>query len=123
MDLRKASIAQGLKSLRVEKNYTQEHVASILGAADGSAVYRLESGKAELKLDDAAKLAELYEVSIDEIYDPSKRKNPLMAADLDRASYGKKPALQVSVNLDGSPVTLQKQIEMLTKVNAILAEN
>jgi transcriptional regulator with XRE-family HTH domain len=121
MDLRKSAIAQGLKNLRLEKNYTQDFVASILGKGDGSAVYRLENGKADLNLEDAAKLAELYEVTIDEIYDPSKRYSGSGVSD-SIPTYQVKNKLQVSVTLDGTPLGLQKQIDLLTKVNAILAE-
>jgi transcriptional regulator with XRE-family HTH domain len=122
MDIRKSAIAQGLKDLRLQKEYTQEYVASILGAADGSAVYRLESGKAELKLEDAARLARLYEISIDQIYNPTDRGSRSGVSDQDRAPYGIKSKLQVSVFLDGTTVGLQKQVELLTKVNAALAE-
>lgn len=122
MDLRKSAIAQGLKNLRLEKNYTQDFVASVLGKGDGSAVYRLENGKADLNLEDAARLAELYEVSIDEIYDPSKRISGAGVSDRP-GIYLAKNKIQVSVTLDGTLLGLQKQIELLTKVNAILAEN
>jgi len=122
MDLKKSAIAQGLKNLRLEKNYTQDFVASVLGKGDGSAVYRLENGKADLNLEDAARLAELYEVTIDEIYDPSKRFSESEVSE-NRSGYVIKNKLQVSVILDGTLVGLQKQIELLTKVNAILAEN
>ena len=121
MDLRKSAIAQGLKNLRLEKNYTQDFVASILGKGDGSAVYRLENGKADLNLEDAAKLAELYEVTIDEIYDLFKRYFGSGVSD-SIPTYQVKNKLQVSVTLDGTPLGLQKQIDLLTKVNAILAE-
>ena len=123
MDLRKSAIAQGLKNLRLEKNYTQDFVASVLGKGDGSAVYRLENGKADLNLEDAARLAELYEVTIDEIYDPSKRMGAATGFSDGQGIYMVKNKIQVSVTLDGTLLGLQKQIELLTKVNAILAEN
>lgn len=123
MDLRKSAIAQGLKSLRLEKNYTQDFVASVLGKGDGSAIYRLENGKADLNLEDAARLAELYDITIDEIYDPSKRSSGSEGFLEKKPIYQVKNKLQVSVTLDGTLVGLQKQIDLLTKVNAILAES
>ena len=117
MDLRKSAIAQGLKSLRLEKNYTQDFVASVLGKGDGSAIYRLENGKAELNLEDAARLAELYGVTIDEIYDPSKRSLVQEGVLEKKPIYQVKNKLQISITLDGTVIGLQKQIELLTKVN------
>ena len=121
MDLRKSAIAQGLKNLRLEKDYTQEYVGSILGGRDSSLVYRLESGKTDLKLGDAAKLADLYEVSIDYIYDPSKQRKPDIVSE-PREPYYTRAKLQVSVLLDGTQLGLQRQLDMLHKVNAALAE-
>ncbi len=122
MNKKVSEIAQGLKDLRLEKGYTQEYVAGLLGAEHPSSVYRLENGLSNLKLEDAAKLAELYDITLDEIYHPEKRsKDRNMVNDHDRASYGNSNQLQISVLLDGNPVRLQKQIDMLTKVNAALA--
>lgn len=118
MDVIKSRIAQGLKSLRLERNYTQEYVSEVLGKGDYSAYYRLESGKTELKFDDAAKLAALYKVPMERIYDP-ERKAVDRVADPEE-QYGKKNSLQLNITLDGREETLKKQVEILTKVNALL---
>lgn len=120
MEDKKMIIGQGLKSLRLDRNYTQEFVASVLGNADGTSVYRLESGKVDLKLEDAMKLAELYDVSVDRIYNPKRTKEEELS-DNPRSSYGLRNQIHLSIILDGTPKNLQKQIEMLTKVNAALA--
>ncbi len=119
MDLIKSRIAQGLKALRLEANYTQEYVADFLGKGDYSAYYRLEAGKTELKFDDAYKLSELYEVPMEYIYDPELRKTKTFNEP--RETYKTGNSIQMNVTLDGKEHTLKKQVELLTKVNALLA--
>mgnify|MGYP000156228896 CR=1 FL=1 len=119
MDLVKSRIAQGLKSLRLEANYTQEYIAEVLGKGDYSAYYRLEAGKTELKFDDAYKLSQLYEVPMEQIYDPELKK--VKRVDEPYEQYKPSNSLQMNVTLDGKESTLKKQVELLTKVNALLA--
>jgi len=118
MDLVKSRIAQGLKSLRLEANYTQEYIADVLGKGDYSAYYRLEAGKTELKFEDAFKLSQLYNVPMEQIYDPDLKKNIVYEP---REDYKPANSLQMNVVLDGKETTLKKQVELLTKVNALLA--
>lgn len=120
IDLDKSRIAHGLKQLRLEHNYTQEYVAEMMGKGDYTAYYRLESGRTELKFDDAFKLATLYNVSMEEIFDPALRESGSVVSE---AREKLKPAnkLNLTVTLDGMESTLKQQIELLTKVNALLA--
>lgn len=119
IDIERSRIAQGLKALRLEHNYTQEYLADVLGKGDYSAYYRLESGKTELKFEDAFKLASLYSISMEEIYDPALRGSSRIMSE---ARTQLQPASRMNVNvvLDGQEQTLQKQIDLLTKVNELL---
>lgn len=119
MKEQKAKIAYHLKQLRTKYNYTQAFIADELGKGDYTGYQRLEAGKADLKLEDAAKLAEVYKISIDEIFDPLNGKKSQFP--INEAFYGNPSILNMTITLDGREDTLKKQIELLTKINALLA--
>jgi transcriptional regulator with XRE-family HTH domain len=119
MDLFRSKIAQGLKKLRLEHEYSQEYLAEKLGKADPSGYQRIESGRTELKFEDAYLLAKIYQVPLEQIYDPNLR--PAEVLSDNPIQYGKSNQLQVSVILDGKEHTLKKHIEMLSNVNKLLS--
>lgn len=122
MDELKSRIAQGLKRLRLEKDYTQEYLADVLGKGDYTAYYRLESGKADLKFEDAFKLSMLYKIPMEHIYDPDLRDQPREDRfEEAREKYLFKNRMSISVSLDGEEENLTRQIEILKGVNALLA--
>jgi DNA-binding XRE family transcriptional regulator len=55
-----------LNELRQTSNKTQEDLANIIGKTT-SAYNMIENGKRKLSLDDAAKIATFYQISIEEI--------------------------------------------------------
>lgn len=122
MDIERSRIAQGLRRLREEHDYTQEYVAEVLGKNDSTAYSRLEQGKTELKFDDAFKLASLYKVSMEQIYDPSLRNMDKEAFSESRYAYEISNKVSMNVTLDGSADTLRKQIELLESVNSALSK-
>jgi len=120
MDRTTARIAYILKSLRTKHNFSQEHVADVLGKSDYSGYQRLESGRTALGFDDAARLAELYKVPMEYIYDHEQYEEDHKKVEgwnEQREEYILTPKLQISVTLDGQESTLKKYIEMLTNVN------
>lgn len=122
MDQVKAQIAHQLKSLRAKKHYTQEYIAELLGKTDYTAYQRIEHGKADLKYEDAFKLAEIYGVRMEDIMNPEEKRKDSVG-DLDRDAYirRQKNSVQLSILLDGDEITLARQIELLKGVNGLLA--
>jgi transcriptional regulator with XRE-family HTH domain len=121
MDLERSRIAHGLRRLREQKNYSQEYVADRLGKKEATAYSRIEQGRTELKFDDAFKLASLYKVSMERIYDPELKESNVETWADSRAKYETVHKLNLQVTLDGSPETLQRQVELLQSVNQVLA--
>ncbi|GEM_PF-1775533 len=56
-----------LQTLRLNRNLSQKQVALRIGKTD-SYVSALESGKINISLDEASKLAYVYDSTLDEIY-------------------------------------------------------
>lgn len=117
----KSRIAYNLRRMRTSKDYTLEYVADHIGKGHYSSYQRIELGQNDLKVEDAVKLANLYKTTVESIINPSE--------DSDTATfnepgypYGRKNSLNLNVILDGREDTLQKHIELLTKVNVMLAE-
>lgn len=118
----KIRIAQNLKELRLEHNYSQEYIGEVLGKNDYTAYQRLEHGKADLKFSDAHKLARLYKIPMEHIFDPELRKeDSLLMKDHPIGNYKKKNLVQITVNLDGSEDFLEQQIDMLRGMNKVIA--
>ncbi len=121
MDIFRSKIAEGLKSLRLQKNYSQEYISEKLGKTESSAYQRIESGRTELKFEDAFKLASIYSVPMEHIFDPEMRmENYLFSKE--REIYYSKSKIQITVTLDGSEKTLKHQIELLSNVNKALTD-
>ena len=118
----KARIADNLKRLRTEKDYSMEYLADKLGRNSYMAYSRLERGETDLKVEDAIKLADIYKIPVNEIINPDQVAQRNIVSEPSHP-YGKKNSLNLNVILDGREDTLQKHIEMLTKVNGILAES
>lgn len=116
-------IGDNLKELRLEHNYTQEYIGEVLGKTDYTAYQRLEHGKSELKFSDAYKLAKLYKIPMEHIFNPDLREeDSLLLKEPPAASYSKKKNLvQITVNLDGSEDFLEHQIDLLRGLNKVIA--
>ncbi|PEH10222.1 transcriptional regulator [Lactobacillus sp. UMNPBX2] len=59
-------VLQHLKELRKEKKYTQKYVSNFLGIARGSYA-KIENGINKINLENTLKLANLYNVTIDNL--------------------------------------------------------
>ena len=56
-----------IKELREKNGYTQQEVADSLNLESRSTVCRMESGKIDISFETAIKLANLFNVSLDEL--------------------------------------------------------
>ncbi|WP_313885132.1 helix-turn-helix transcriptional regulator [Clostridium faecium] len=63
-----------LRDLRISKGFSQLEVAAKIGKND-LFISKIETNKIEMKLNEAAHLAYVYEVSLDDIYVASKSKS------------------------------------------------
>jgi transcriptional regulator with XRE-family HTH domain len=113
----KSSIAENLRKHRVLRGYTQEYIAEYLGKKDYTAYSRYEQGRSNLKMEDAIKLASLYEVDVQDLISVTPSIN-LPTEGLKKSSS----LISVLVDLDGSTVTLESNIARLKKINELLAK-
>lgn len=114
----KSHIAENLRKHRVLRGYTQEYIAEYLGKRDYTAYSRYEQGRSNLKMEDAIKLANLYEVDVQELISVSP--SVPIFCDNTKKTNG---LLSILVDLDGSSLTLESNINKLKKINELLAKN
>jgi transcriptional regulator with XRE-family HTH domain len=114
MDLFRSKIADGLRKLRTAKNFSQEYVAEHLGKADYTGYQRIESGRTELKFEDAYKLSQLYRVPMEVIFNPDLVDNGNLT------SHPIKNTVEVTVSIDGTEENLMAQIDTLKAFNDVL---
>lgn len=113
----KSNIAENLRKHRVLRGYTQEYIAEYLGKKDYTAYSRYEQGRSNLKMEDAIKLADLYQVDVQELISVSPKINQTF--DNHKKSNG---LISILVDLDGSSSTLESNIIRLKKINELLAK-
>jgi transcriptional regulator with XRE-family HTH domain len=114
----KSHIAENLRKHRVLRGYTQEYIAEYLGKKDYTAYSRYEQGRSNLKMEDAIRLAELYEVDVQELISviPSVNANH----DYTKKANGN-GQISVLVDLDGTQNSLESNILRLKKINELIA--
>lgn len=116
----KSHIAENLRKHRVLRGYTQEYIAEYLGKKDYTAYSRYEQGRSNLKMEDAIRLAELYEVDVQELISvaPSVQSSP----ENHKRTNGN-GQISVLVDLDGSQNSLENSISRLKKINDLIARH
>ena len=121
----RSRVAANLRRLRLEKDFSQLYVSEILGKTDYTAYQRLESGKTELKLEDAVKLSQLYKIPIERIWDSNLvyEKTEVGENPREYQQLGASKKVQIQVQLDGSEAMLQDQIELLTSINKVVKKH
>lgn len=105
-------VHEKLKFLRFKANYTQEYLASEIGV-DYTTYGKYESGKTPIKLEQAVKIANLYNITIDELCG-------LETKTIKDSNSIKKHNLQLLVELDGEDKTLNDLVLRLTKMNKLI---
>src|SRR5690606_13724222 len=98
------------------RNFSQERLAMELGKSDYTGYQRLEAGRTDLKFEDAVKLAKFYDVPLE--YLLSEEEEAVTKSQVD--THQQKQPVSISVVLDGSEDTLEKQLALLTEFNKIL---
>lgn len=111
----KSHIAENLRKHRVLRGYTQEYIAEYLGKKDYTAYSRYEQGRSNLKMEDAIRLADLYEVDVQELISKIPTVNHL------QESKKQNGLVSILVDLDGSSVKLESSIQRLKKINDLIA--
>ncbi|GGZ28862.1 hypothetical protein GCM10007049_22400 [Echinicola pacifica] len=112
----KQHIAENLRKYRVLRGFTQEYIAEYLGKKDYTAYSRYEQGRSNLKMDDAIKLAALYEVPIQELVSGTPA---IKQQRMQKDTFGFKD-FSTLITLDGSPETLDNQFRRLKKLNNMI---
>lgn len=113
----KSHIAENLRKHRVLRGYTQEYIAEYLGKKDYTAYSRYEQGRSNLKMEDAIKLADLYEVDVQELI--SKIPSVNHVQDSQKKQGG---LVSILVDLDGSSGKLESNIQRLKKINELISK-
>lgn len=114
----KSNIAENLRKHRVLRGYTQEYIAEYLGKKDYTAYSRYEQGRSNLKMEDAIKLAELYQVDVQELISVSPKVNQSLENNKTKSNG----LVSILVDLDGSSSTLENNIIRLKKINELIAK-
>jgi len=113
----KSHIAENLRKHRVLRGYTQEYIAEFLGKKDYTAYSRYEQGRSNLKMEDAIKLAELYQVDVQDLISVSPTISGSTEGSLSNGSN-----ISVLVELDGSTEKLESNIKRLKKINELMSK-
>lgn len=117
-----------LYKLRVNKGLSQQNIADEL-SVDISTYSRYEKGKAELKIGHAKKLADFYNLSLDEFYNYSDEalaypKSKESIAEEGVELYLKKKRqkyVALTVELDGSSETVNHYLKLIQDLNKVVA--
>lgn len=118
------TIGERLKMHRTRNDLTMQGIAADLGV-DYTTYSRYEHDKSEIKLEHAAKFAQLCNISIDELYfekDTSELALEIVKEASAKYEKKKKRTIQVMVELDGLQNTLDYWMDKLGKVNRMIVE-
>lgn len=127
--------AKNLRFLRRKAEWSQSDLGDKI-ATDYNTISRYESGKSTPKLEALTKLAQVFEVSIEELrnVDLTKSAAPVQVEEPNqgypspnRPSSTDTPAkvanhpLVVAIELDGTQATLERAVARLTAINNVIA--
>lgn len=114
-------IGRNLRKQREKMDLSQENVADMMGKKSYTDYGNIELGKKRLIFEDAVKLAALFNITLDEIYNPGQG-----GAAQERRKAESPPRLgkrmQFLIDLDGSDDQLKDQIRVLEGINEVLKQ-
>ncbi|GEM_PF-3025029 len=108
-----------LKHLRESHDYKQDYISDLLGFDSYSSYGKYERGQSKLHIDQAIKLAELYGMTLDEFVTMSKALPGKVAEAA--TVYNRSESATLIVEIDGNEGKMNRAIEMIKKMNAVLA--
>lgn len=119
-------LSEALRTLRAKHNYTQEFVAEKVGVHYTN-YGKYESGKTIPKFNHAKKLADLYNLSLDDLYNYGKESGLYRAPEYEKKvledgvingyKKAKNSSVSVMIELDGSDESEKKWIQMIKHIN------
>jgi transcriptional regulator with XRE-family HTH domain len=112
----KQDFPEKLRKIRVNKNFSQEHVADEIGVSVSSYA-RYEGGKVQIDFNSVVKLAKLYKITLDELMHYGE---PGFKIAESSAEYKKRDRVSVVVELDGLKETLEEWVKKLTAINQVI---
>ncbi len=117
-------LCDNLRKLRLEHDYSMQHIAEAMGKTDYTGYQRLENGKTEIKFEDAFSLAKLYKVPMERIWNGKDQPIENQVTDISR-TYQLSPAkasasIFIQVQLDGTSEKLNEQIKLMKGINNLL---
>lgn len=117
------AVGSNLRRLRNLKGWNQEVVADVLGKKDYTAYGKIEQGYSSLSLEDAVKVAKLYDVSLDHILNPElpEAKSVTLKNGYAYEVPTGKNVVSMTVELNGSREELERQYQLLLHINSLLA--
>lgn len=107
-------IGEIMRKIRVDRNLSQEHIADSVFKKDPSSYSRYERGETEPKFEAVMKLASFYKMSIDEFINYG---NPDFLRHDPKAGYRKAWSVAVTVQLDGTPESLEFWTKKIAAIN------
>lgn len=120
-------ISEVLRQLRARYGYTQEYIAEVLGIHYTNYA-NYERGKTVPKVTHAKKLADLYKISLDELFSYGEEV-PFKAPDKNVIEEGieqylkkkKHKSVSLTVELDGTTETVNHYLKLIQDLNKVVA--
>ncbi|AHM62339.1 XRE family transcriptional regulator [Flammeovirgaceae bacterium 311] len=121
-------IAEILRRLRLEHNYTQEKLGDVLGV-EYSTYGKYEKGASKLRLDQAKILADFYRMSLDDFYNYGEKKDsaqkqsvPILEEDIELyLRKRRRQAVSLTIELDGTSETVNHYLKLIEDLNKLVA--
>lgn len=127
-------IAETLRKLRLQHDYTQEKLGDVLGV-EYSTYGKYEKGASKLRLDQAKLIADFYRLTLDELINygqefpkskehhrPSEQKGAVVEEGIELYLKKRRQKLiALTVELDGTTETVNHYMQLIQDLNKVIA--